>query len=260
LVGGSIELHGVLDAVGLLGDYEELYPDVPSESWEPYRTLYPELFAGETWRPLCTCFLVRSAGTTILVDTGTGPPGLWDWTAEEEGLLPDGLAALGVARDDIDVVFLTHLHIDHLGWNTDLDGNVFFPRARSGVHADALAFARTQADRPHIRRCVEPLLDRFELATGDMELAPGVTAFPAPGHYPGHVALRLESEGESALLIADSAVHPALLDEPDWVYVFDGDPKVCVETRRWLLPELVDRDVSLPVATIPAADRPRRHS
>ena len=152
---------------------------------------------------------------------------MWDWTAEDEGLLPVALSELGVARDGVDLVFLTHLHIDHLGWNTNLEGSVFFPGSRYVVHADALAFARTQADRPHIRRCVEPLLDRFETVTGDVELGPGVTAFSPSGHYPGHMALRLESHGETALLVADSAVHPALLDEPDWVYVSDGDPDVC---------------------------------
>jgi glyoxylase-like metal-dependent hydrolase (beta-lactamase superfamily II) len=226
VVVGSIDLQPVADAVGLLGDYEELYPDVRRDAWGPYRELYPELFADDGWRLPCNCFLVRSADLTILVDTGVGPRGLWDWTAEDEGRLPDELAALGVARDDVDLVFLTHLHIDHLGWNTDLEGNVFFPRARYVVHADALAFARTQADRPHIRRCVEPLLDRFETVTSEVELTPGVTALPALGHYPGHMALRFESDGESALLIADSAVHPALLAQPDWVYVADGDPAV----------------------------------
>jgi glyoxylase-like metal-dependent hydrolase (beta-lactamase superfamily II) len=243
VVVGAIELDPVADAVGLLGDYHELYPNVPNEAWVPYRGLYPELFADDGWRLPCTCFLVRSAGATILVDTGVGPPGLWDWTAEDEGRLPEELAALGVARDEVDLVFLTHLHIDHLGWNTDLEGNVFFPRARYVVHADSLAFARTLADRPHIRRCVEPLLDRFETVTGDVELAPGITAIAALGHYPGHMALRLESEGKSALLIADSAVHPALLDESDWEYVSDLDPAASAETRRALLPQLVDRDV-----------------
>lgn len=243
MVVGSIELSPVRDAMGILGDYAELYPDVAAEKWEPYHALYPELFARDGWRVPGGSFLVRSDDATILVDTGVGPPGLWDWTAEDEGRLPEELAALGVARDDVDLVFLTHLHIDHLGWNTDLEGNVFFPRARYVVHADSLAFARTQADRPHIRRCVEPLLDRFETVTGEVELTPGITAFPALGHYPGHMALRLESDGERALLIADSAVHPALLDQPKWVYVADGDPAVCAETRRALLPELVDRDV-----------------
>ena len=79
------------------------------------------------WRLPCLSYLVRSEGVTILVDTGVGPPGLWDWTAEDEGLLPGALEAAGVGLDQIDVVFLTHLDIDHVGWNTDLDGVPLFP-------------------------------------------------------------------------------------------------------------------------------------
>lgn len=240
---GDVELVPALDAVGLLAEYADAYPQVPAEAWEPYRALYPEIFAEESWRLPCTCYVVRSGDVTVLVDTGVGPPGLWDWTAEREGELPDALGRLGVSRDEIDIVFLTHLHIDHIGWNTDLEGSVFFPRARYVVHRDALAFARTQAERPHIRRCVLPLLDRFETIDGEVELAPGVTAFVAPGHYPGHMALRLDSAGAAAILIADAAVHPALLDEPGWLYAFDGDPGRCAETRHSLLSELVDRDV-----------------
>jgi len=240
---GSIELHPVPDAVGVLGEYGELYPEVPTEAWEPYRELYPELFADESWRLPCACFQVRTEEMTVLVDTGVGPPGLWDWTAEDEGRLPEAIEALGVSRDDVDVVFLTHLHIDHLGWNADLDGTPFFPRARYVVHRDAVAFALTQAGRPHIRRCVEPLVDRFEMVTDTFELAQGVSAFVVPGHYPGHMGLRLTSGGEEAVLIADMAVHPALLAHPDWVYAADGDPAVCAASRRSLLPELVDRGV-----------------
>ncbi|MBA3375933.1 MAG: MBL fold metallo-hydrolase [Actinobacteria bacterium] len=240
---GSIELFAVPDAVGLLAEYGEAFSEVPDEAWDPYRALYPELFAGESWRVPCKCYLVRAGGVNVLVDTGVGPPGLWDWTAEQEGELPDALDRLGVRRDEIDILFLTHLHIDHVGWNTDLDGEAFFLRARYVVHRSALAFARMQAERPYVRRCILPLLQRFESIEGDVEIAPGVTAFLAPGHYPGHMALRLASEGAEAVLLADVAVHPALLEEPDWVYVSDGDPAECAETRRDLLPELVDCDV-----------------
>ena len=240
---GEIELVPLLDAVGLLGEYGELYPDVEPEAWEPYRALYPELFAGESWRLPCASFLLRFDGTNVLVDTGVGPPGLWGWTAESEGELPQALEAHGLARDEIDVVFLTHLHIDHLGWNADLDGVPYFPRARYVVHRDALAFARTRPELPHIRRCVEPLADRFETLAGDHELVSGVTAFEAPGHYPGHMAVRVRSAGAEAVLLADIAVHPALLAEPRWQYVSDLDQPLAVETRRALLPELVDRDV-----------------
>jgi glyoxylase-like metal-dependent hydrolase (beta-lactamase superfamily II) len=240
---GDVEIHPLSDAVGDLGDLAELYPDVAAEEWEPYRALYPELFSGSHWRLPCTCYLLRAHGTTVLVDTGVGPPGLWDWRAEREGGLPDALDAQDVGPDDIDVVFLTHLHIDHLGWNTDAEGVPFFPRARYVVHRDAVAFARTRAELPHIRRCVEPLADRFEQVEGDTELASGVTAFVAPGHYPGHMAVRIRSDGASAVLLADVAVHPALLDRPEWRYVSDIDQELSVETRRALLPELVDRDV-----------------
>jgi glyoxylase-like metal-dependent hydrolase (beta-lactamase superfamily II) len=249
---GEIELMAVPDAVGLLAEYSEAYPGVPAEAWDRYRTLYPELFAGPSWRLPCTSYLVRSGGVTALVDTGVGPPGLWDWTAESEGGLPEALNGLGVSRDDIDIVFLTHLHVDHVGWNTDLEGSVFFPRARYVVHRDALAFALTLNERAYVRRCILPLLDRFETIEGEVEVAPGVTAFAAPGHYPGHVAIRLDSGGARAILVADLAVHPALLDEPDWLYIFDGDPVQCAETRRALLPELVDRDVVVACGHYPA--------
>ena len=188
--------------------------------------------------------LVRSGRTTVLVDTGVGPPGSWpDWSPEVEGRLPDELAALGVADADVDIVFLTHLHIDHLGWNTGPDGTPFFPRARYVVHRDALEHARKAADRPQIRRCVEPLADRFETVSGAVELSDEVMAFEAPGHYPGHMAVRLTSHGHGAVLLADVAVHPVLLDRTDVAYVFDVDATTAMDTRKRLVPELLDEDV-----------------
>jgi glyoxylase-like metal-dependent hydrolase (beta-lactamase superfamily II) len=240
---GRVELLPLLDAVGELGELEELYPDVEPGAWEPYRELYSELFAGTQWRLPCTCYLLRTEGTTILVDTGVGPPGLWEWDAESEGGLPEALEDNGVRRDDIDAVFLTHLHIDHLGWNTDENGAVFFPRARYVVHRDALAFARSRLELPHIRRCVEPFADRFDQVAGEVELAPGVTAVPAAGHYPGHMTVRVVSAGAKAVLLVDAAVHPALLDHPDWHYVWDVDHETSVLTRRALAEDLVDSDV-----------------
>ena len=242
---GEIEVVPLLDAVGRLGELGELYPDESPKDWEPYRELYPELFAGTSWRVPCSCYVLRSSGTTVLVDTGVGPPGLWDWEPEREGGLPEQLHELDIGRDEIDVVFLTHLHIDHVGWNTDREGAIFLPRARYMVHRDGLAFARTQDERPHVQRCIVPLADHFEQLEGETELAPGVRAFVAPGHYPGHMGLRIASGGQEAVLIADAAVHPALLDHPEWRYVSDLDHERCVETRRALVDELADSGVTV---------------
>jgi glyoxylase-like metal-dependent hydrolase (beta-lactamase superfamily II) len=238
VVVGSVELLPLLDAVGELGELEVLFPD--TTDWGPYRDLYPRLFADSRWRIPCTSYLLRSGGATVLVDTGVGPAGLWGWDAEfEEGLIP-ALADAGTAREDVDVVFLTHLHVDHVGWNTDADGRVVFPRARYVTHREGIPFAR-DSGRDHVARTI--LGVEFEEIDGESVVAEGITAFPLPGHFPGHMGLRIESGGERAMLIADAAVNPMLLDQPDRAYVSDGAQAACAATRRALLPELVDQDV-----------------
>jgi glyoxylase-like metal-dependent hydrolase (beta-lactamase superfamily II) len=238
VVVGSVELVPLLDAVGELGELAELFPD--TTDWAPYRELYPQIFAESRWRIPCTSYLLRSGGETVLVDTGVGPAGLWGWGAEfEEGLMP-ALAGAGVKPEDVHIVFLTHLHIDHVGWNTDRDGGTVFPNARYVAHRDGIAFASTSG-RPHVPRTI--LAVAFDEIDGETVVADGVTAFPLLGHFPGHMGLRIDSDGQRAVLIADAAVNPMLLEEPERTYISDGDREVCASTRRDLVPELLDRDV-----------------
>ena len=235
---GDVELVALVDAVGRLGELDELFPDAPD--WDAERELYPELFAGSQWRIQCACYLIRAGGTTLLVDTGVGPAGLRGWAAErEEGLLP-ALGEAGVAPEDVDVVVLTHLHVDHVGWNTDRDGRVVFPNARYVTHPDGVAFA-LGSDRPYVQRAIAPIA--FEEARGGTELAPGVTTVELPGHFPGHMGVWIESRGRRALLLADTAVNPKMLSMPELGYASDIDQDESRQTRRELLPELVDQDV-----------------
>jgi glyoxylase-like metal-dependent hydrolase (beta-lactamase superfamily II) len=234
-------VDALVDGVGRLGSLEELFPDTPTGGWEPYRERYPELFAGDSWRLPIVCFLVREGGSTVLVDTGAGPVGLWtDWEAEsQEGLLPS-LRRHGVEPDDVDIVFLTHVHIDHIGWNTDSGGRPVFPRARYLLHGEALEAAHARADRPHIQHCLLGIEDRLETVTDEEEIAPGLTVLPLPGHDDGHVGLRV---GKEALIIADASPHPAQLDHPEWTFEYDEDPQRAAETRRRLLAGLGDEVV-----------------
>ena len=223
----GIEVTPIVDAIGILGPYAELYPDVPAEAWDPYRERHSHLFAGDAWRLPCASFLLRAGDRTILVDTAVGPPGLWDdWEPEWEGRLLDALDPA-----EVDVVFLTHLHIDHIGWNTDAGGAPLFRRYI--VHEEALAFALRRPELPHIRRTILPI--DFETISGETELAPGVVAFETPGHYPGHMSVRLGGEG---VILGDVAVQPALLEHPEWRYIAEVDPELAARTRRQLLPEL----------------------
>ena len=240
---GSVELHPIVDALGDLGALAELFPAVPADAWELYRALYPELFAGSMWRVPVTSYLLQARGLIVLVDTAIGPPETTDWPLEHAGGLPAGLAELGVEPGDVDVVFLTHVHVDHVGWNADADGTPLFPNARYLIHPDGLMWAfDARSEAPYVQRCLRSVTKRrlVDDVRGGEEIVPGVATVDLPGHLPGQLGLRI---GDEAVLLADAAVHPALLDEPAWVYLWDHDAESSVATRDRVLPVLVDQDV-----------------
>jgi glyoxylase-like metal-dependent hydrolase (beta-lactamase superfamily II) len=116
---------------------------VPAEAWAPFRQRYPALFSGpDTWHNHYGCYLLRSQGRTILVDTGIGSkttnPGMVNTLAGGiDGRLLAELQAAGVRPEEVDAVFFTHLHPDHVGWNLSQSGanpRPTFPRARYVVH------------------------------------------------------------------------------------------------------------------------------
>jgi glyoxylase-like metal-dependent hydrolase (beta-lactamase superfamily II) len=219
LVGGSVrvgevEVVSLVDAVGTFGTYAEQFPEATEEDWSPWRKRHPELFDGESWRLPARSFLIRAPGRTILVDTGVGPPGEGEVLPERQGWLPGELERLGV---EVDTVFLTHVHVDHVGWNH------MFRSAQFVTHRESVALAVERG---------RPLPEGTEAVAGETELAPGVVAFETPGHLAGHMSVRV---GDSLIVLGDVAVHPAQLARPALIYVFDGDPALCAETREHVL-------------------------
>jgi len=147
-----------------------------------------------------------------------------------------------VRPDEIDLVFFTHLHPDHVGWNLTEDGRPRFPNARYTVHRadwDTFQLAEVQQAFPfsYVDETLTPLqaLGMLDLLDGEHTLTPEVTAIPAPGHTPGHMALLISSAGEKALLVGDAMATPAQVTEPDFKFLFDGDPDAAVATRKSLL-------------------------
>jgi glyoxylase-like metal-dependent hydrolase (beta-lactamase superfamily II) len=243
---GSVELTPLTDAIGELAELGDVYPEVPAEAWRPYRELYPELFAGDRWRVPCSCYLVRSGSRAILVDTGVGPPGSWDEDPPEfEGGLLPALSEHGVGPEDVDDVFITHVHGDHIGWNTGAAGEVLFPRARYLLDPEAVAWARECLERPWVERSFRAPFEQERVAPvpDGAEIAPGVATTALPGHDPGHAGLRISSEGREAILIGDAVPHPALADQPDWFFKWDHDPEQAQKTRNALVAELVDTEL-----------------
>jgi glyoxylase-like metal-dependent hydrolase (beta-lactamase superfamily II) len=242
---GDYELISLVDTHGVIGPLAEVYPGVPAEAWDPYRDLYPDLFDDSRWRPPFGCFLLRSERHTVLIDAGVGPPG-GSFLPAAQGLLPSALAEVGVEPDLIDVCVLTHLHIDHVGWAAT-DGRPLWPQARYlASHTDFnWVEGRAPLERDRVLRPLLPLLraGSLSLIDGDAEVAPGISMVPTPGHTPGHSSVLIESGGAKGIVLGDVAVHPALLDRPEWTYLFDVDPEATVKTRRAVLENIEREDV-----------------
>jgi glyoxylase-like metal-dependent hydrolase (beta-lactamase superfamily II) len=215
------------------GSRSFMFPRVTDEQWEPWRHYFNP--RGNLRMNIGT-FVIRSEGRTILVDTGVGDkPG----RAFPAGRLPDNLAAAGIRPEEVEIVVNTHLHVDHVGWNTVRREGAWvpaFPRARYVIVRGEWAYwtAPEQAERTeYVRDSVLPLADtgQLDLVEDTHHLTGEVTLVPAPGHTPAHVCVALVSGAERAMIVGDLAHHPVQLTETAWEIVMDLNPALAAETR-----------------------------
>ncbi|MFF7858182.1 MBL fold metallo-hydrolase [Streptomyces sp. NPDC007904] len=201
-------------------------------------------------------FAFTLGGLRVLVDTGIGNgkeranPA---WHDLDTGFLED-LTAAGYSPDSVDLVILTHLHADHVGWNTrDVNGEWVptFPNARyltSRTEREFWAgYDMDEARAQMFRDSVIPveragLLDLVDVPAEGVEAAPGLRLLPTPGHTPGHVAVELTSRGRTALITGDCIHHPVQLAHPAIGACVDIDPQQAETSRRTLLGSLADTD------------------
>ena len=219
MVVGDFEVDALLDAEGSFGTYTELFPEATEDDWAHWREHQPDLFDGERWRLPFRSYLVRGGGRTILVDTGVGPQGGGDFLPERQGWLPGELERLDAAPD---TVFLTHVHVDHVGWNHAFAGVALV------AHRESIALS-AERGRP---------LPGATAVAGEAELAPGIVAFETPGHLPGHMSLRV---GDEVVVLGDVAVHPAQLARPGLAYDSDADAERSARTRADVVSAYGDR-------------------
>jgi glyoxylase-like metal-dependent hydrolase (beta-lactamase superfamily II) len=244
---GNVEILHLSDGI-LEFDLCNFFPTIPGESWRDYAS---HLTAEHKVRFNLGSYLIRSDGRTILVDTGLGPQPA-DTPDVPWGELLRDFAAKGVRPEEVDMVVMTHLHRDHVGWNLTADGARWvptFPNARywcSTKDWETSHRPDVQPQRyPNAPTCVWPLADLglVELMDGEHALTRDLTAVPTPGHTPGHMSILVSSQGERALVLGDAAHSPVQLQEPDWVSRADMDPELTRQTRRALLDRLEREEI-----------------
>ncbi len=188
--------------------------------------------------------LLQSGGTRILVDVGfgaDGPPGM--------GGVLRGLDGLGLAAADIDIIYLTHFHGDHIAGLFDEAGAPVYANARYiTMQAEwdewqgRWAASGSAADQRQLER-FNSLRDRFSFVSAGDEIAPGVTVVDLAGHTQGHSGLLVEADGQRLLHVVDLLHQSFQFKHVDWHFSFDSDGARATATRKRVLRRCVEEDI-----------------
>jgi glyoxylase-like metal-dependent hydrolase (beta-lactamase superfamily II) len=190
--------------------------------------------------------IVEIGGRTLLVDPCVGnfkPLAQFFWN-EQEWPFMDRFSAAGFSPSMIDTVVHTHVHADHVGWDTHLVDGEWIPTFTNARHlytVDEMEFARATVDHPQMvnvyHDSIEPIIDAglVDLIAPDADLGDGMRLESTPGHTPGHVSMWIESQGERALITGDFLHHPVQCAEPLWSETGDTDADLARATRRRML-------------------------
>jgi glyoxylase-like metal-dependent hydrolase (beta-lactamase superfamily II) len=205
------------------------------------------------------CLLVETPDALVLIETGLGNKenekfidiyGVENAGRGGRTALEDGLASLGIRPEDISLVINTHLHFDHGGGNTFRDEagviRPTFPNARYVVQRGEFDYATHTNERTaasYFNPNFVPLRDAglLDLIEGEREIVEGIRVIASPGHVPFHQSVVLESEGETALFLADVMPTSAHVPLP-WIMGYDVEPLVTLESKRRILAQAAERE------------------
>ena len=267
---GDMSIHRVVEMERPFMPVREMLPDLAPELLEENRHwLAPTALDAEDNLILCfQSYVVRTPHHTILVDTCIGNDKqrarpIWDM--KTDGTYLDGLSAAGFSVDDIDFVMCTHLHSDHVGWNTKLANGRWvptFPKARyvfAKTEHDYWAKVHAETPVPPFGDSVLPVMEagKAELVSGDHAIGDHVRLLPTPGHTPGHVAICFGRGGDDAVMSGDLMHSPIQTRYPELSPRFDVDPAQAAVTRRSFLERYCDTKTLCCTAHFPSPSQGR---
>jgi len=254
---GDILIHRIVESELPVFDPLGLFPGTTSEHWEPHRHwLQPwglDPASGNLVLSIQS-YLVRTRHHTILVDTCVGDykkrqrP---SFNMTSSGVYLEHLAAAGVQPGDVDYVMCTHMHYDHVGWNTRLDDGRWvptFPNAKHVMSSKEWAYwegVHKKTPLNQIADSVIPIIESGQalMVTNDYAINDEVWFESTPGHTPDHVSVRLASNGAQAVITGDLMHSPVQCAEPKWAARPDYDPELARQTRRAFLERCCETDI-----------------
>lgn len=242
---GDIEVWRILEINGPFMTPEVLFPTAGPDVAAIIEARVPGGICADTGKLILPVqgFLLKTPKHIILVDSCVGNdktnPNDPDWHKRADGRFMAALTAAGVGVDDVDYVLCTHLHIDHIGWNTRLEDGRWvptFPNARYLMPSEDETVQRHRGSNAYTES-VLPVIEagQVELVQAGHMLGDHVTLVPTPGHTPGHVSVLVQSGDRAAIITGDALHSTAQCWHPDWHFLYDADADQAVASRRRLL-------------------------
>jgi len=255
---GKVKITKIVE-LETIGSTRFILPLASNEEIRKLPWLIPD-FATEEGRLKMSIhsLVLETPSRRIVVDTGLGNDKegrtVPTWN-NRKGPFLETLTEAGFAPDSIDTVLCTHLHVDHVGWNTRLIGIKWVPTFANARYVFGKAEYEywrdfsDEADKVAVfNDSVRPVIEagKADLVASDHQLCDEITLIPTPGHSPGHMSVHITSDGEEGLLTGDVAHHPCQMAHLDWSSTADFDPVQSAMTRR----ELFSRFADTPTLTI----------
>lgn len=272
---GDLAIHRIIEQEASFLPALDMLPQLTPEVLGENRAWMKKIKALDDNDVLILCFqsyLIRTPHHTILVDTCIGNdkprPNRPNWHQKTDDTYLRALAAAGVSVGDIDFVMCTHLHPDHVGWNTRLENGRWvptFPNARYVFGKAEFEHWTAQNAKAEVAPFADSVLpvveaDKAEIVSTDFAIGDHLRILPTPGHTPGHVALAFGKGKDHAVCSGDLIHSPLQALYPELSPKFDVDPAQAAVTRRSFLERYCDTDTLCCMAHFPSpsAGRIRR--
>ncbi|MBV9561724.1 MAG: MBL fold metallo-hydrolase [Bradyrhizobium sp.] len=267
LTAGDLAIHRVIEQETTFLPALELFPQLPPELLAENRAWLRAAGAIDDQDTLILCFqsyIVRTPHHTILIDSCIGNhkprPTRPKWNMKTDDTYMKALGAAGFSVNDIDFVMCTHLHVDHVGWNTRLENGRWvptFPKARyvfARGEYDYWTEQNAKAEVPPFADSVLPIVEakQADIVGHDFSIGDHARILPTPGHTPGHVAFTFGKKQDDAVFFGDMMHSPLQTLHPELSPKFDVDPAQAAVTRRGFLERYCDTDTLCCAAHFPS--------